>query len=296
MGVKIKIEIFGSGFLAREIQSFYSSNYPNLSVYLSPRSFLYAYTNSSEFQREQMKEFSLRSPDFIINAAGPTSISDSFLFPEQYLKVPSYLTRFLIDASRYLEKDVIILQISTASVYGDCSEQIAREESPLNPLSPYALGKARADDCLVENAPNWIMLRATSIYSNALDKRVLGRLRNGLIHSERVTLGGTGFELRDFMHIGDFSRALLTLAQNNKANHNIFLIGCGSPLQIAEVAEIAVNSSANKRLGFSVDFDQSTRQGDPFAMVVDLSKSRLFNFSPAISPIDGLHQYFEASI
>lgn len=244
---------------------------------------------------EQIKELSVRSPDFIINAAGPTSIPDSFLFPEQYLEVPSNLTRFLIDASKYIDNGLVILQISTASAYGDCSQEAAHEETKLNPLSPYALGKVRADDYLTDNAPNWMILRATSIYSNRLDKRVLGRLRNGLINSERVTLGGTGHELRDFMHVNDFSRAVLILAQNRESNCNVFLIGCGTSLQIAEVAKMATYSSTNKGSGFAVEFDQTVRPGDPFAMAVDISKSRLFNFSPEISPEEGLRQYFEVS-
>jgi nucleoside-diphosphate-sugar epimerase len=244
----------------------------------------------------QIKEFALRRPDFLINVAGPTSIHDSFLYPENYLGVPSSLTRFPVDASEYIENEVTILQISTASVYGDCSEEIASEETQLDPLSPYALGKARADDYLAGSTSKWIILRATSIYSDALDKRVLGRLRNGLINSEQVTLGGTGYELRDFMHVDDFSRALLTLAQNKKSIHNIFLVGCGSSLEIAHVAEIAMSHSAVKGHGFSVDFDQSTRLGDPFAMTVDISKSRFFNVDPIIPPVDGLNQYFGKSI
>jgi nucleoside-diphosphate-sugar epimerase len=142
------------------------------------------------------------------------------------------------------------LQISTASVYGDCSDEIASEETQLNPLSPYALGKARADDNLAVSNSKWLILRATSIYSDALNKRVLGRLRNGLINSEHVTLGGTGYELRDFMHVNDFSRALLTLAVNKKSIHNVFLVGCGSSLQIAQVADIAMSSFANRGGGF----------------------------------------------
>lgn len=295
-GVKIKIEIFGSGFLAQEILKFYSSTYPHVKAYLSPRSFLYAHANSREFQKEQIREFAARGPDFIVNAAGPTSIPDSFVFPEQYLGVPSSITRFLIDASKHVDKDLAILQISTASVYGDCSQKVAREETRLNPLSPYAVGKARADDYLAENASSWIILRSTSIYSNSLDKRVLGRLRSGLINSERVILGGTGHELRDFMHVNDFSRALLILAQNRQSNCNVFLIGCGLSLQISEVARMAVCSSTNNGLGFAVEFDQTVRPGDPFAMVVDISKSRLFDFSPEISPVEGLRRYFEVSV
>jgi nucleoside-diphosphate-sugar epimerase len=245
---------------------------------------------------DQIKEFSLRRPNFLINAAGPTSIPDSFLYPEVYLEVPSDITRFLVDASAYIENEVTILQISTASVYGDCTDEIATEETQLNPLSPYALGKARADDYLAGSASKWLILRATSIYSDTLDKRVLGRLRTGLINSEHVILGGTGYELRDFMHVNDFSRLLLMLAENNKSIHNIFLAGCGSSLQIAQVADIAESSIANKGLGFSVEFDQSTRLGDPFAMAVDISKSKLFNFDPMIAPAEGLSQYFGASI
>jgi nucleoside-diphosphate-sugar epimerase len=292
----IKLEIFGCGFLAQEILRYFSANYPNLFVYLSPRSFLYAHSNSRDFQVEQIKEFSSRSPDFLINAAGPTSIPDSFLHPEIYLEVPSSITRFLIDASGYIENEVTILQISTASVYGDCTDEIATEDTQLNPLSPYALGKARADDYLAESTSKWSILRATSIYSNSLDQRVLGRLRSGLINSEKVTLGGTGYELRDFMHANDLSRALFTLVENKKSIHNIFLIGTGTSLQLNQVAEIAMSSSANKGLGFSVEFDLSTRQGDPFAMIVDISKSKMFNFNPLVAPLDGLRQYFEASI
>jgi len=290
--LNIKIEIFGSGYIAKGLLEFYSSKNPELEVYLSPREFIYAYSSQKALQLEQIRMFTHRHPDLLINAAGPTSILDSFKNEEDYLRIPIALTKFLVSASEAVNHKVTILQISTASVYGECKDRIANELTVLNPMSPYAGGKALADECLSKSQAKWTIMRATSIYSNALNARVLGRLRNGLKKSEPIVLGGSGQEMRDFMHIDDFARAILVLVNSRLSKNDIFLAGFGTSISLLEVAQIAINSCEKKNLDFSVQFDNSVRPGDPFAMAFDTSKINSLNFAPLVQPMEGLASYF----
>ena len=273
----------------------FNSRYPSLDVYISPREFIYAHANSENLQQEQIAAFRVRDPDLIINAAGPTSIADSIVNPEPYLGVPTSITRFLLEAIEATGNHIRIVQISTASVYGECKDAPAHEESSLYPLSPYAEGKAIADHLITQSAADWIILRATSIYSNALNSRVLGLLREGLQKSAPITLGGSGEELRDFMHLEDFAAAIYTLVANKEARRNVFLVGSGRSVPISQVAQIALNQRTVQNLEFSVSFDNSVRAGDPFAMVVDLTKIFSYGFSPLIQPDLGLSDYFQAN-
>jgi UDP-glucose 4-epimerase len=256
---------------------------------------MYAHSHSEKIQKEQLSAFKMRNPDLIVNAAGPTSITDSIVNPEPYLGVPASIAKFLLEAIKTTGHRTRILQISTASVYGECENAPAHEESSLNPLSPYAEGKAIADQLIAQSESDWIILRATSIYSNTLDGRVLGLLRDGLRKSLPITLGGSGKELRDFMHLEDFAAAIYKLVTNNDARRNVFLVGSGTSLQIAKVAQIALTHRDIQNQEFSVSFDNSVRLGDPFAMKVDLSKIFAYGFRPLIQPDLGLSEYFQAN-
>jgi nucleoside-diphosphate-sugar epimerase len=233
---------------------------------------MYAHSHSEKIQKEQLSAFKMRNPDLIVNAAGPTSITDSIVNPEPYLGVPASIAKFLLEA------------IKTTG-----------HRTSLNPLSPYAEGKAIADQLIAQSESDWIILRATSIYSNTLDGRVLGLLRDGLRKSLPITLGGSGKELRDFMHLEDFAAAIYKLVTNNDARRNVFLVGSGTSLQIAKVAQIALTHRDIQNQEFSVSFDNSVRLGDPFAMKVDLSKIFAYGFRPLIQPDLGLSEYFQAN-
>ncbi len=255
---------------------------------------MYAHSAGKHSQDEQIKLFKLRKPDVIVNAAGPTSIIDSVNSPDYYRDVPVAITKFLLQASENLVNMPTILQISTAAVYGECKHSLANETSILNPLSPYAEGKALSDEILMGSGSDWLIVRATSIYSNSLEGRVLGRLRNALTMAEPIVLGGSGRELRDFMHLKDFTNALYTLVESMGCHKNIYLLGSGESIQISEVAEIAVSAQGKSKSGFSVLFDQQTREGDPFAMQVDTSKLLALGFTPSKPPRIGLAEYFKA--
>lgn len=257
---------------------------------------MYAHTLPESSQLELINAFKTRSPDIIINVAGPTSITDSIFEPEPYLQVPLSITRFLMKAVGVFSHRIIIIQVSTASVYGECELAPAGEDTDLNPLSPYAQGKLLSDYLLSQSDTDWIIVRATSIYSNLLNGRVLGRLRDGLRTSTPIALGGSGREVRDFMHIEDFAKSIIQLAGKSEARKNIFLVGSGISLQISEVARIALDQRDSRVRGFNVHFDGKVRLGDPLIMAVDITKLRSLGFSPSIVPSSGLREYFRAHL
>lgn len=83
-------------------------------------------------------------PDFIYNLAGQSFVADSFLHPH-YTSSVNYLGVLnLLEAIRLLKLDVRFYQASTSEMYGDVLESIQDENTPFNPMSPYAISKTAA--------------------------------------------------------------------------------------------------------------------------------------------------------
>jgi GDPmannose 4,6-dehydratase len=82
--------------------------------------------------------------------AGQSSVGLSFEQPAETLESITGGTLNLLEACRFLEKDVRIYHASSSECFGDLGGQAATEDAPFHPRSPYAVAKASAH-WLVDN-------------------------------------------------------------------------------------------------------------------------------------------------
>ena len=83
-------------------------------------------------------------PDEIYFLSAQSSVALSFEQPVETLESISGGTLNLLEACRFLDKDVRIYHASSSECFGDTVHIPANEETPFRPRSPYAVAKASA--------------------------------------------------------------------------------------------------------------------------------------------------------
>ena len=114
-------------------------------------------------------------------------------------------------------KQVIFL--STTAVYGNTSEP-AVEETQTNPDSFYSISKFRAEQHIQRlfNKANTLILRLGNVYGYSKSMRfdaAINRLMFDAHYTGRITINGTGKQLRSFIHINKVTNILTQILQKN---------------------------------------------------------------------------------
>ncbi|MBV8482240.1 MAG: GDP-mannose 4,6-dehydratase [Verrucomicrobia bacterium] len=83
-------------------------------------------------------------PDEIYNLAGQSSVGLSFEQPVETQDSIYLGTLNLLEAIRFMGKDIRLYNACSSECFGDLRDEIAVEETPFRPRSPYAVAKAAA--------------------------------------------------------------------------------------------------------------------------------------------------------
>jgi GDPmannose 4,6-dehydratase len=83
-------------------------------------------------------------PDEIYNLAGQSSVGLSFEQPVETQDSIYLGTLNLLEAIRFMGKDIRLYNACSSECFGDLKDEIAVEDTPFRPRSPYAVAKAAA--------------------------------------------------------------------------------------------------------------------------------------------------------
>ena len=160
------------------------------------------------------------------------------------------------------------LYASTCSVYGAAGDDMLNEESPFNPVTPYAESKARSEIDLRPLADRTfcpVYLRAATAYGVSPLLRfdlAVNNLVAWAATTGRVFLKSLGTSWRPLVHIEDIALAYITLlhAPEAKVHNQAFNIGrTEENYRIADVAEIVRQAVPNTRIEFAPDASPDLR-------------------------------------
>ena len=153
-----------------------------------------------------------------------------------------------------------IVFMSTCSVYG-AQSGILNEESPLNPLSLYAITKLESETKLIELKPNSLIFRLGTLFGISDE---FARLRADLVlnvlcmravYAGELTVFG-GSQYRPLLHVKDVGRAILSGLEANA--EGIFNLHCEN-ITIVELAKKIQNAIPSVRLTISEQSFQDSR-------------------------------------
>lgn len=174
------------------------------------------------------KVFEKFRPEAVINFAAETHVDRSILSPAPFIKTNFVGVGVLLNlALKFHIKR--FLQISTDEIYGSILCGRFREDSPLDPSSPYAASKAAADALVISYYKTHQLPVLISRSSNNYgpyqfpEKLVPLAIIRGL-NNKKVPVYGDGMNIRDWLYVED-NCAAIDLVFHNGVIGEVYNIG-----------------------------------------------------------------------
>lgn len=255
----------------------------------------WGYTNwcNGEVEASNLSQLAQVSglPDIVYHLAGGSSVGVSFQNPHEDFCRTVESTSRLLEWLRLSAPDARLISVSSAAVYGAGHAGPIPEDAVIAPYSPYGSHKAMMESLCRSYAENFglrvAIVRLFSVYGVGLEKQLIWDLccKLAVAGSGPVMLGGTGRELRDWLHVSD-AADLLWLARALCDETCVMLNGgIGIATSIREVAETVCEAWGGE---VGVEFSGIARKGDPSSLVADCAKAVKLGFKPRIALAEGI--------
>ena len=188
----------------------------------------------------------VRGVEIIFHEAAFVSVPQSMDHPQECFDVNITGTSLLFDAARKAGVKRAVVA-SSAAVYGESDALPLVEETPLQPLSPYAVSK-RVDEMYAELFTNSFGFEVTALrYFNVYGPRqrpdsmyaaAVPIFARRLLDGKPVTVFGDGGQTRDLINIHDVVRANLIAAQHPNAAGKIFNVCTGLETRLLDLLDV----------------------------------------------------------
>lgn len=182
-----------------------------------------------------------QSVDAIVNVAAETHVDRSIADARDFLRTNVEGTYTLLEAARR-KRLPRFLHVSTDEVYGSLDPgEIADEQAPLRPNSPYAATKA-ASDLLVRSF--WQTYRFPAINTRCSNnygpyqfpEKLIPLMITNALEGKRLPVYGDGLNERDWIFVEDHCRALERVLGAGRPGE-IYNIGSGHPVANLQIVQ-----------------------------------------------------------
>jgi dTDP-glucose 4,6-dehydratase len=190
--------------------------------------------------------FNLEKPEIVIHGASST-VDNSY---KECINTNILGTKILIDACERhgIEK---IIYLSGDRVYSPLdynSKSSLKEEDALSGRSMHSISQVAAESMITSSKLNYNILRMCQIYGpRQSDDNLIPYLIKNIKLEKEIVLNYSGMELMDWMHVFDFSSALINILKSEK-DREIYNISTGyesSPLEISQLVCNYLNDGHN---------------------------------------------------
>lgn len=230
--------------------------------------------------------------DIIFHEAAFVSVPQSMDDPLPCFEINQRGTEILLEAARKANVKRVVLA-SSAAVYGD-SDVRCDEETPLRPLSPYAVSK-RVDELYAELYTrsfglDVVALRYFNVYGprqrpDSMYAAAVPIFTRRLLEGKPITIYGDGGQTRDLIYVGDVVRANLLASEHPDAPGQVFNICSGDEIRIIDLVEVLMDLFP----GAPAPEFAPPRSGDIYRSVGNPAKAeKILGFKTQTSLEDGL--------
>lgn len=243
-------------------------------------------------------ERAVRGCDSVIHFA-TVSINKSIADPDESVDINMVGNHNVIAAAAN-EGVRRLVFASSASVYGDPPSLPMAEDGPLDPLTPYCIGKLTGEYlCRFyerQRDLSWIALRFFNVYgegqkTSAYYTSVINHFVNRIANGEAPVIDGAGDQSMDFIHVTDIARAVVAALDVDEGNVPIN-VGTGIPTSIAQLARILIDA-----VGADVEPIFNPREVLVSRRSADISRAReVLRWEPEITVEDGMTALARAAI
>lgn len=266
----------GSGFIGSNTVSLaISENIEALNLDIKKDSSIRA--DISEFNWDA---FDLSRFDAVIHLAARISVPESFEIPEKYLEVNVEATRRLFSACVKQGVPRVIFA-SSAAVYGSSTEEKKIVGNEFPPESPYAETKLAGEDLarsFATRKTTFTVFRFFNVFGHGQDAdspyaSVIPKFVRLACDSSPITIEGDGLQTRDFIHVSDVARALIS-ASEERPDEIFEIINLGTGKQISIIDFAFLVKKIAKNLGAPAESEiihKAPREGDVRDSLADLT-------------------------
>ncbi len=196
----------------------------------------------------------------------------------------------IITMLKLLSKEQLVLMPTTNSAYGTGdANNFCTEESPLHPISQYAIEKVKVEKSLMEH-PNAISFRLATVFGMSPRMRI-DLLVNDFIYRavyDRFVVLFEGHFKRNYVHVRDVSRAFQhALSHHEKMNGQIYNVG----LSDTNISKMELCETIKKKIpDFTIVEAQTGKDPDQRNYIVSNEKIEATGFKTAFSLEDGINE------
>ena len=231
----------GAGFIGSHVSEAFFKSFKNSKIiildkltYAGNKKFLSSIIQSprvkfikSDILNTKKYNYFLKNCDLAINIAAESHVDNSFMSPLNFTKTNTLGAHaFLLECIKNKVKK--ILHISSDEVYGEKISGNCYENQLVNPTNPYSASKAAAEILINSYKYTYkkeiIIVRANNIYGiRQYPEKLISTSIVNLIKNKPIPIHGNGKNIRYYLSVIDFARALILLVK--KKNRGTFNIG-----------------------------------------------------------------------
>jgi dTDP-glucose 4,6-dehydratase len=174
-------------------------------------------------------ENAMRGCDAVVHFAAESHVDRSIYEPAPVIQTNVTGTFTLLEIARRLGVRRFV-HISTDEVYGDIAPGVhAREDSPIQPSSPYSASKAASDLLVLSyvrtyNFPALITRSSNNYGPYQFPEKFLPLMITNTLDDKPLPIYGDGKQQRDWLHVDDNCRGILAVLERGKVG-GIYNIG-----------------------------------------------------------------------
>jgi dTDP-glucose 4,6-dehydratase len=209
----------------------------------------------------------------IMHLAAESHVDQSIENPAKFITTNINGTFSLLDVARH--HGVAFLQCSTDEVYGPIVAPTKADESfPLKPSSPYSASKA-STDLIVQAAHTTfgqevVIARCSNNYGpRQHSEKLIPTLVHHALRDEALPIYGSGKQIRDWIHVDDTARGLISVFEKGGTNR-IYNLGANCERTNIEIAR-TVLQNLNKPESLIAHIED--RPGHDARYAVDVTRS-----------------------
>jgi UDP-glucose 4-epimerase len=230
-------------------------------------------------------------PEVIFNLAAQIDVRHSVCDPLHDASTNILGTIVVLEAARRAETRKVVLSSSVA-IFGPPQRLPVTEQTPVNPLSPYAVSKLAAEYYLQQYQLLHQLETTTLILTNTYGPRQDPRSEAGVvaIFAQQMLAGeptrvfGDGSNTRDYVYVDDVVDALVRAAEPVASGERL-IIGTG-----VGTTDLSLHRAVAEAAGGAPEPELApARLGDLPHMVVDSSyAAQVLGWKPQVSLAEGL--------
>jgi nucleoside-diphosphate-sugar epimerase len=292
IGSHLVEELLRVGASVRVLDNFSSGKRENLETFHGDLEIL-----EDDLRNTEAVKAATRDVELVFHLAAFISVPQSMVDPEECFAINVAGTVKLLEAARRAGVRKVVLSSSTA-VYGNPDKFPTDEETPLHPLSPYALSK-QVNELYGRLYTQTFKLPVTALrYFNVYGPRqrpdsayaaAISIFSRKLVNGETITIYGDGKQSRDFIFVKDVVNANLLAAKSDAAGE-VFNVCTGCETTLLDLLETLSEVSTHQP---KVRFE-APRPGDIYRSKGNPNKAaEILGFRAGTSLANGLAQTVE---